>query len=48
MVNDVPSPLVPSHKSLVTSYHSLPNPELSFLRYNRDRCKNKRRNHYES
>ena len=26
MVNDVPYPLVPSHKSLVTSHHSLPNP----------------------
>lgn len=26
MVNDVPYHLVPSHKSLVTSHHSLPNP----------------------
>lgn len=48
MVNDVPYHLVPSHKSLVTSHYSLPNPYISFLRYNRDRCKSKRRNHYES
>lgn len=26
MVNDVPYPLAPSHKSLVISHHSLPNP----------------------